>query len=85
MERSHGSRDDAVILRRYADVRQAEFARSVLEGNGVNAFLDVPYTSSMFPHYVLAIGGVALLVRAADMQRATDILENSDIEGELEG
>ena len=62
-----------VMIERYADVRQAEFALSVLEGSGVEAYIDIPFTSSMFPHYALT-SGVALLVRAEDLERAREVL-----------
>ena len=65
-----------VAVGRYMDVRQAEFALSVLEGHGIDGFIDVPYTSSMFPHYMLNDGGVAVLVRESDAGRATDLLHS---------
>ena len=68
--------DDAVIVARYADVRQAEFAVSVLAGSGIEAFVDIPHVSSMFPHYTLASGGVSVLVRAGDVSQAKEILAN---------
>jgi hypothetical protein len=69
------SDNDAVVIRQFADVRQAEFALSVLQGHGIEGFLDVPFTSSMFPHFALASHGVALLVRSADAEQALEILE----------
>ena len=68
--------DDAVIIARYVDVRQAEFAVSVLAGRGIDAFIDVPYTANIFPHYVAGSGGVAVSVRAEDAGEATKVLEN---------
>src|SRR5687768_7908855 len=41
-----------VVARRYLDLREAEFALSVLHGHDVDAFIDVPYTASMFPQYM---------------------------------
>ena len=66
--------DDAVVVARFADVGQAEFARSVLEGHEIDAFIDTPYASGMFPHHALATRGVSLLVRAADEERALEVL-----------
>lgn len=63
-----------VVAGRYIDVRRAEFALSVLAGHDIDAFIDVPYTSSMFPHYMLNDGGVAVLVHEEDAQRAADLL-----------
>jgi hypothetical protein len=65
-----------VVLARYIDVRQAELALSVLDGHGIDGFLDVPYTSSMFPHYMLGSGGIALLVREDDREAAEALLSD---------
>lgn len=70
------SEDKVVVLARYIDVRQAEFARSILEAAGVEAFLDSPYTGSMFPHYMLGSSGVALMVHARDEDRANELLDS---------
>jgi hypothetical protein len=67
--------DDAVIVERYADVQQAEFAVSVLAGSGIEAFVHVPYISSMLP-YTLGSGGVSVIVRAGDVDQAKEILAN---------
>lgn len=69
---------DIVAVSRYADVMQAEFARSVLAGSGIDSFLDVPHTAALFPHYVVAAGWVSLFVRAEDLERARDILSAAD-------
>ncbi len=69
-----------VVIARYIDVRQAEFALSVLEGNDMEGFIDVPYTSSMFPHYMLGSGGVALYVAESDADRALEVLSQVPIE-----
>ena len=63
-----------VVIGRFIDVRQAEFALSILLGNDIDAFIDVPYTSSMFPHVMLGSSGVGLFVRDSDAERATAIL-----------
>ena len=70
--------EEIVPVERYADVIQAEFAQSVLAGSGIDAFLDVPYTGAMFPHYALATRGVALLVRASELQRAREVLDSME-------
>lgn len=57
-------------------MRQAEFARSILESAGIEAFLDSPYTGSMFPHYMLGSSGVALMVHARDEERANELLDS---------
>lgn len=71
---------ETAVVERYADVLQAQFGLSVLHGSGIDGYLDVPHTGAMFPHYVLASGGVALYVRASDLERARDVLAGADAE-----
>jgi hypothetical protein len=80
--RMRGQEQSVVVLGRYLDLRQAEFAVSVLRGSGVDAFLDAPYTSSMFPHYML-VSGIALFVRESDLEYARDLLASAGL-GEIE-
>lgn len=69
---------NVIVLERYADVIQAEFARSVLAGSGIDSFLDIPHTGSMFPHYAIATGWVSLMVREEDADRAREVLASTD-------
>ena len=65
-----------VVARRYLDLREAEFAMSVLHGHDVDAFIDVPYTASMFPQYMFGSSGVSLLVRESDLDEAIKLLDD---------
>jgi hypothetical protein len=60
----------------FIDVRQAEFARSVLEGSGITAFIDQPFTGTIAPHYMLGSGGVRLFVAAEFKERAQEVLDS---------
>ncbi|MBA2305891.1 MAG: DUF2007 domain-containing protein [Acidobacteria bacterium] len=77
--------NEPVEIGRFLDLRQAEFALSVLEGSGIAGFLDQPFTASIAPHYMFGSGGVRLFVRAEDEQRAILVLqspqESSDEDG----
>ena len=66
--------DAPVEIARFLDVRQAELALSVLNGSGIDGYLDQPFTGSIAPHYMLGSGGVRLFVRAEDADRATALL-----------
>lgn len=70
------SSEDIVEVARFIDVRQAELARSVLEGSGIECYLDQPYTGSIAPHYMLGSGGVRLMVRASELERAKEVLDS---------
>jgi hypothetical protein len=67
--------NEPVAIGRFLDLRQAEFALSVLNGSGIEGYLDQPFTASIAPHYMLGSGGVRLFVRAEDAARATSVLQ----------
>jgi hypothetical protein len=70
--------DNPVEVARFLDVRQAEFAVSVLGGSGIQAYVDQPFTGAIAPHYMLGSGGIRLFVRAEDMERASEVLLSSE-------
>ena len=69
-----------VEIGRFIDIRQAEFAASVLEGSSIEAFIDQPFTGSIAPHYMLNRGGVRLFVAAESRERALDVLASIESE-----
>lgn len=66
---------EPVVIARFIDVRQAEMARSVLEGSGIEAFIDQPFTGTIAPHLMLWTG-VRLFVASDDEARALDVLQS---------
>jgi hypothetical protein len=70
--------DDYVTLRTCADVHAAAFLKSVLEGSGIEAIVPHESFSSNFPHLLAGTGGVRILVRAVDAERAAEILQATD-------
>ncbi len=68
--------DEPVEIKRFIGVRDAEFALSVLDGSGIEGFLDQPFTASIAPHYMFGSGGVRLFVRAKDAERAIVALQH---------
>ena len=75
--------DNPFEIARFLDVRQADFAISVLEGSGIEAYLDQAFTGNMVP-YMLGFGGVRLIVPAEDRQRAIEILQSSENVNQVE-
>lgn len=65
---------EPVEIARFIDIRQAEFAQSVLEGSGIEAFLDQQFTGNIAPHYMLYGSGIRLFVAAEDEERAREVL-----------
>lgn len=77
--------EDPEVVATFADVRQAEFAWSVLEGSGIEAFIDQPFTGNIAPYLTIGSRNVRLLVRHEDLERARAVLaepEPSEPEGE---
>lgn len=58
----------------YALETEAGQFKSILEENGIPAFLDGATANTMLSYVGTALGGVRLLVRESDFDRATDIL-----------
>ena len=60
-----------------ANAVEAEQIRCVLEDNGVSAFIDGANANTALSFVGTALGGVRVLVRASDAERATEIVESA--------
>jgi len=79
--------DDLVTIATYLLDYQAEMVRGYLESNGIPAVLVDQHTNRMNFAIVLFSGGARLQVRAADEERARQLLEEVEsgaIESDLE-
>ena len=54
-------------------LHQAQFLKSVLDGDGIESFIPDEYTLGVQPFYTSALGGVRLLVRSEDLERAKEV------------
>jgi hypothetical protein len=68
--------DDWVEVRNCNWLHQAQFLKSVLESEGIDVQLPDEHMLGVQPFYGAAIGGVRVMVRSSDMQRATDLLDS---------
>lgn len=66
--------DDIVILRKYGNEVEAQFAATVLEANGIPARVMADTAGGAFPSMALLFP-VRLLVRAADADLARELLD----------
>jgi hypothetical protein len=66
--------DDIVILRKYGNEVEAQFAATVLEANGIPAQVMADTAGGAFPSMALLFP-VRLLVRAADADLARELLD----------
>ena len=69
--------NDFVLLRTCNDLQEASILRSVLEGSGIEARIADENFASLYPGVMVAAGGVRLLVRASDLERANEVLDGT--------
>ena len=65
-----------VEVRSCAFLHEAEFVKSLLEAEGIEVFLPDEYTLGVDPGLAPGFGGVHVLMRSADAQRAREVLES---------
>ena len=70
------SEDVLVEFRTFTFVHEAELAASALESAGIDCSVRERYLAGSEPGLVEALGGVALLVRASDVESARAILDS---------
>ena len=66
-----------VLVRTCNDLQEASILRSVLEGSGIEALIADENFASLYPGVMITTGGVRLLVRATDLERANDVLDTT--------
>ena len=71
---SPGSDEKTITIRVFTNGDAAELARSDLESHGLKCWLSADDCGGMYPN-LTAAGGVRLLVRAADAEAATALLD----------
>ena len=59
-------------------LHEAQFLRSVLEAAGIEATIPNEQTLGVQPLYGNLLGGVRVLVRPEDLERATELLDSAD-------
>lgn len=63
-----------VVLRTFSDNVEAYIAKGVLESNGIVCILNDEIMSSVYPLTLTSIGGIKLLVRREDLDKAEENL-----------
>lgn len=75
--------DDLVTIAVFLTPNRADFARSVLEANGIRTFLRGDNLATVAPHIGLIDHGVQVQVAQEDADRARDVLQaESDLDAE---
>ena len=68
---------DWVEVRNCNYLHEAQFLKSVLDSEDIESLIPDQYTLGVDPLYVAALGGVRLMVRAADLDRARELLASA--------
>ena len=66
--------DELVTVRNCNWLHEAEFIKSVLESDGIDAEIPDQYMAGVQPALGAAIGGIRVTVRSSDLERAQQTL-----------
>jgi hypothetical protein len=80
MSESDGTRGEWVVAATCTWLHEAQFLKSVLESVGIIATIPDEHTLGVQPLYSNLLGGARILVQAADLSQAQEVLESSAIE-----
>jgi len=68
--------DDLVTVSTHPTMVEAELAKNILESAGIEAFIHAPHANALYPG---VLGEVMLQVKAGDLEKARDALEEGEI------
>jgi hypothetical protein len=69
---------DWVEVRSCTWLHEAAFLKSVLDAAGIEATIPNEYTLGVQPLYANLVGGIRVLVRAEDLERAAEVLDSTN-------
>jgi hypothetical protein len=72
--------DEWVTVRTCVWGHQADLVRSLLEGSGMEVFVPDEHVATLRPNLLLGTDGVRVQVRASDVDRALEILNELERE-----
>ncbi len=70
-----------VTVSTHGSVLEAELAKSLLEGDGIYAFIHAPHSHDLYPG---VLGEVMLQVRERDLKRAREILKSGTLSHDID-
>jgi hypothetical protein len=60
----------------HPNIVEAEMAKSMLEAAGIEAYIHAPHSNALYPGL---LGDIKLQVKASDLERALDALEEGTV------
>lgn len=73
-----------VELNRCTLLHEAQFIRSLLESEGIDVLITGEHSVAVQPFLGVMPGAIPVLVRAADLERARELLDSAQEEGGFE-
>jgi hypothetical protein len=67
--------DDWVEVRSCTYMHEALFLQSVLDGSGIESMIPNEHTIALNPLWTNLLGGIRVMVRPADLARASELLD----------
>lgn len=74
--------NEIVLCREFSSDAEAHIAKSVLEQEGILCVIDNELFSRVYPIGTSSFGGLRLMVRACDLDRANEIIDSLNFSGE---
>ena len=68
--------DDFVTLSTHATMVEAEMIKNILEAAGIEAHIHAPHANALYPG---VLGEIMLQVKAGDLGKARDALEEGEV------
>jgi hypothetical protein len=68
--------DDLVTVSTHTTMVEAELAKGILEAAGIEAFIHAPHANALYPG---VLGEVMLQVKASDLEKAEEALEEGEV------
>ena len=69
---------DFVCVKTCLSKPEADVVKTVLEGSGIEVMISADDCGGMRPHLTFLTGGIRLMVKQEDAQKALEILKNSE-------
>ena len=71
--------DELIVIRTCASLQEAELVKSVLESEHIHTEIPDEYSAGVQPFYGTTLGGIRVLVNAADLARAEELLNSGTL------
>ncbi len=80
---SYNRNDNEIVLcREFSSDAEAHIAQAALEENGIEVILDNEIFSRIYPIGFNSLGGIRLMVRNRDLNKASEIIDSLNFYGE---